>query len=228
MINTRYIKAIVDNYPKIVHLLSCRLCPLLYYDKRIGMALCQRFTSDVDNVIVSKKYSCISVKDVTIPLDNIEIPDWCGLPIDIKDIGQETEIYYKTANNKYEKSSLPIASLIVISSININYAYGLINLVSNVNNRLFLPALNSTRENIVINDNSPIIRKCSCCGQAKEKVKRTERNGMCPECWEANKDDKEAMRLAYINNFRLKRKAPWTNEKFKTIKLSSNLTKNIW
>jgi hypothetical protein len=217
MINTRYIILKVDNYPKIVHLLSCRLCPLLYYDKRIGMILCQRFTSESDNVIASKKYSCISVKDVTIPFDNIEIPNWCSLPSDIKDIGQETEVYYKTANNKYEKSPLPIASLIVVSSINLSYSYELITLVSNANNRTLFPALNIIKENTVINDNSPIIRKCSCCGIAKEKVQRTEHNGMCSECWEANKDDKEVMRLAFINNFRLKRKATWSNEKFKTI-----------
>ena len=66
-----------------------------------------------------------------------------------------------------------------------------------------------------INSDYQKLDTCSCCGERKEKVDRNKNIGMCPDCWDKNKNNKKMKNFSFINNFRLKRNKKWVDEKFK-------------
>lgn len=219
--NTRYIKTKIDGDPKILHLLTCNLCPLLIFDKGPNATRCAKFHSISTNMTDSNIYSYSVMGNNAVPIKDIDIPDWCGLSEEIAKAHSSGDMYVKSGNNSYEIIPDIYQNLVIMSSMYVGYDQKLDNLVSGTNKTInfrynrnaSLPAKIETPTT-----STPTYRTCSCCGELKEGVNRDKDFGMCPTCWEKYKDDKKMKEFCFINNFRLKRSAKWSDEVYKEIK----------
>jgi hypothetical protein len=216
---TRFIKTKVDDTPKILHLLSCNHCPFLMFDSKTKIAKCARYHSISTDTIDSNVYSYSMLGENIVPIKEIDIPTWCGLCKDVTVINNEYNLYVKSGYCKFDTIPAPTRNLVMISDYYVDYDVKLVKLVSGTNkNRIrftnSLPATTTT----TVTPPVPTHRTCSCCGELLPDVSRKKNYGMCSECWKKHKDDTIVKEHAFINNFRLKRSACWTDEKFKKIK----------
>jgi hypothetical protein len=217
--NIRYIKTYISNEHKILCLNSCNLCPFLLFDKNNKTVRCSKYTDKItiDNKFYSNIINCnINAYSISgpvfLPLSNINIPDWCGLDKDIISANNNIKLYYKTGFNQSTSVNNILTNLPVESSYYVNYNNKLIKLESNFNK---LPAIIEKTEKT-----HSILNICSCCGNNKNDVDRNNNLGMCNDCWEKHKNNKNIKYYSYVNNFRLKRNSTWIkdiNEKIEEI-----------
>lgn len=221
--NTRYIKTKVNGIPKTLHLLTCNLCPLLVYDSGPKVSRCAKYKG-LNNVTCSYVHSFSMMNDRILPLQEIPIPEWCGLCKDVMFINKDGNMYVRNGHNSYETIPDINRNLVVMSSAYVEYDLKLQELVSGS----FKNAINFTRSGqraLPERTTTPITTKtytnvstCSCCGKLLEDVDRKKNYGMCTKCWEENKNNENIKYFAYINNFRLKRASSWSEEIHKKIK----------
>ena len=222
--NTRYIKTKVDDTPKILHLLTCNLCPLLKFETGqyvANVTRCAKYHSITTNITDNDVYSYSVMGNRSIPLKDIAIPDWCGLSPGICLINASGDMYVRNGHNSYEIVPHIYQSLVVVSTLYVQYDVKLEKLVSGArkNSIYFPPAKNiKALPEGTITKNYKSLATCSCCGQMVENVDRKKNIGMCPKCWDENKDNDKIKHFAYVNNFRLKRNSTWTDEIHKKIK----------
>jgi len=226
--NTRYIKTEVDNTPKILHLLSCNLCPLLTYDDGPKVSRCAKYHSITTNITDNNIYSYSAQGDCTVPIKQVDIPDWCGLSEGESLVKATGDMFVKDGHNSYKIVHNIYQNLVVMSGLCVDYDVKLMKLVSGSNKNAISFSYNRNRalpertttysSNPTPTPPVPTLRTCSCCGELLEDVSRKKNFGMCPTCWEKHKDDKKVKEFAFINNFRLKRAATWTDESYKKIK----------
>jgi hypothetical protein len=219
--NMRYVKTKIDDTPKILHLLTCNLCPFLMFDHNYKIARCARYHSISSDTIDSNIYSYSVHGENIVPIKEVNIPNWCGLCKDAKEINIDTSMYVKNGHNKFETIPNIINNLVIISGFYVSYDLKLTKLISGSNkNTITFP---QPRSPIALPESTnttvtPTFRTCSCCGELMEGVSRKKNYGMCPKCWEENKNNKKVKEFAFINNFRLKRSAAWSKDTYKKIK----------
>ena len=222
--NTRYIKTKVNDTPRILHLLSCNLCPFLQFGVGIhvtNITRCSKYHSISTNITDHDVYSYSIMGDRSLPLKDIAIPTWCGLPQGICLVNATGDMYVRNGHNSCETVPHIYQNLVVISGLYVQYNVKLEKLVSGTQkNAIFFPSVEDIKalpENTTTKTYKSL-STCSCCGQSAENVDRNKNLGMCPKCWEENKDNDEMKHFAYVNNFRLKRNSTWTEEIHKKIK----------
>ena len=134
--NTRYIKTEVDNTPKIVHLLSCNLCPFLIYDNGPKVSRCAKYHSISTNITDSNIYSYSSMGDCIVPIKEVSIPDWCGLPEGESLVKATGDMFVKDGHNSYKTVSNIYQNLVIMSGLYIDYDIRLMKLVSGENKKI--------------------------------------------------------------------------------------------
>jgi hypothetical protein len=215
---SRYIKTKVDGAPRILHMDKCNLCPLLYMDMQWKMAKCSKFGTQgiflntIDYNVYS--YSCVGKR--CVPIKEISIPNWCGLPEDVLVIHQQNETYVKSGEGHIVIPNT-FGNMVVVSSKYVQYDPKLTKLVYIIPKGTKTDSTKS-KELPAHVPSTPTVSTCSSCGKMVENVNRKKNFGMCPKCWDENKDNEEMKQFAFINNFRLKRCAYWSDESFKPIK----------
>lgn len=226
--NTRYIKTEIDNTPKVLHLLNCNLCPFLIYYNGPKVSRCAKYKSENGNNITDTNiYSYSSHGDCVVPIKKVDIPDWCKLTQGESIAKATGDMFVKDGHNSYKTVPDIYQNLVVMSELYVEYDLKLMKLVSGTNRNGINISYNKNR---ALPERTttylpptpsaipvPTLRTCSCCGELTEGVNREKNIGMCPTCWEKYKDDKEMKEFAFINNFRLKRSASWTEESYKII-----------
>ncbi len=211
---SRYIKTKIDGAPRILHMHNCNLCPLLIMDQSYRIAKCAKygtagiFLNTVDYNVYS--YSCVGKR--CVPIKEIDIPNWCGLPEDVLVIHQEQNTYVKSGEGHIVIPNT-FGNMVVTSSLYVEYDPKLTKLVYKAAKQPKIP--NSLPAHV---PSVPTVSTCSSCGKMVENVNRKKNFGMCPKCWDENHDNEEMKQFAFINNFRLKRSAYWSDESFKIIK----------
>lgn len=218
MVASRYIKTKIDGSPKILHLNKCNLCPLLYMDMECRFAKCAKFGTQgiYLNTIDYNVYSYSSVGKRCIPIKDIDIPNWCGLPEDISVIHQQLNTYV-TSDEGHIVIPNTFGNIVVVSSKYVQYDPKLTKLVYKSFNTTKSDS-SKPKELLAHVPFTPTVSTCSCCGKMVVDVNRKKNFGMCPKCWDENKNNEEMKQFAFINNFRLKRCAYWSDESFKPIK----------
>jgi hypothetical protein len=224
--NSRYIKTKVDGLPKILHMMNCNFCPLMIFDRGPKVTRCAKFHGISTNMTDDNIYSYSVIGINSIPIKEVSIPDWCGLCSDILLINNDSSMYVKSGHNTYDIIPNIYQNLVIVSALYISYDTKLNSLIYSTNKKLnclnFGYNSNSTLpvkiETSTPNPIIPILITCSCCGNLVEGVSRENNLGMCSICWEKYKDDKKMKEFCFINNFRLKRSAKWSDEVYKNIK----------
>ena len=215
-IQSRYVKTKVEGSSRLLHMNTCNLCPLLQFDADSKIARCAKYSSetvfghDIDYDVWS--YSVVSNRSV--PIKHIEIPEWCGLPSDILLINKDGNMYVKNGN-MYDTIPGIYGNLVTTSTLYVDYDKKLERLIYNSTKNLNLKNIKALPEKTKTYTS---LSTCSCCGELVEDVDRNKNFGMCPKCWEQNKDNEKMKQFAFVNNFRLKRSANWTDEMYKKIK----------
>ncbi len=214
--NIRYIKTYIDNNPKVLCMNTCNLCPFLIFDRVDKMVRCSKFTfkfkstrSFYSNIIECNINAYSISGDVSMPLTIINIPDWCGLSKFILEAQKQNHIYFKTSHNMYDYVINESTTLPAVSSHYTQYNNKLIKLETTSNK---LPAKFEDFKKTEPIKNYPVLKSCSCCGSMKINIDRDKNLGMCDECWEKYKDDKDIKYKSYVNNFRLKRNSTWIKD----------------
>lgn len=231
--NTRYVKTEIDNTPKILHLLSCNLCPFLVFDNGQRISRCAKYKSqNGNNITDSNIYSYSSYENCTVPIKEVLIPDWCRLTQGESIARATDDMYVKDGHNSYKKVPNMYQNLVVMSGLYVEYDLKLTKLISNKNRDSLIFTYNRNRalpERTVTSPATstttstppipvPTLKTCSCCGELVEGVNRFKNLGMCPKCWKEHKKNKKIKEFAFINNFRLKRSVSWTDENYKKVK----------
>lgn len=201
--NKRYIFVDIDGNRQLMCMFKCNFCPHLKIDKSTKMATCDNMKQDLELV---RAYG-YSVGGDYIPLSIINIPDSCNLPELVEDAIAKSPLTHirqaKIISDKY----VDYDRMMKLKSTN------KINDVSSQKNRFSsnLPATIEKPKAIIKKDT------CSCCGEEKENVKRDVNNGMCSDCFEKYRNDKDKLQFTFINNFRLKRDSTYSDKTFKII-----------
>jgi hypothetical protein len=213
----------------------CNECPLMKFYPEDFLSTCLQFTSTQTNILDDFTINYDSITNEII--DDINIPSWCGLPDDLmmscrdtksyvvvndKVLINETEIdfgldVYDSSYFKPKKEKQPNISDHLSDIITQNIKNNQKKLDDFETFTEFMDEWDGYNSYSEYDKNTKSHDVCSLCGEEDESVNRTEHNGMCNECWEYNKDNKDSIKTSYINNFRLKRGVSFTQKKFKTI-----------
>lgn len=212
MDNIRYVKTEINGVKAPMCMNSCNLCPLLGIDREKMTANCLRFKRTFRDIepqtsnVIKKIYGYKYTKGVYLPLEIIEIPNWCLLSDKKESVLYTSLIFVKTKNNGYRICYDNLDVLNIINSQDIEYGENGIDLI-------FKDKIKTTEPFGLLPEktqkNNILIEKCSCCGEMKEKTDRNKYYGMCEDCWNKNKNNEQVKYFSYINNFRLKRKSTW-------------------
>ena len=208
--NKRYIRTEIGGEKRIMELDSCNLCPLLYFnheDKEIRCLKYNRPFKDIDardsNIIKKCTNGFKFCRGIYLPLEDIKIPDWCGLSNDVTCI--QSEIFIKTGQNSYNDYYGMLDCFKIVLSKEVEYDNCFIKLIEkNSHRKVTTNFKNETNTRYLPPKKSD---ECSYCGENDSSVDRRIKNGMCDKCWDLYKDSKDEKYLSYINNFRLKRKS---------------------
>jgi len=197
----KYVSTLVDGKPTCLGLSYCNYCPFLKLEHISKNIYCTNNGKKLIKKINAYSYS----NGYWFPLNDINIPYWCELSFD----------FFKTLVDKivfYKKGSLVISETMNFVSKDITND----DHIKYVNNKL---VIDYKSKNTTKNPVEPIIIKkiCSMCGEDKNDVNRNDNMGMCNDCWNRFELDDEKNHFAFINNFRLKRKANYSKESFKKI-----------
>jgi len=228
----------LEKKPVVARMNTCNYCPLMSFNSTTCTAKCRGFKSDsYDNTINSYVLNFHN----NLILERINIPIWCKLPKDVYEL-QELGRTYIIKDYSIVISYHPFDKPNTIIDSSFLSMHGDEVKESSED---FLSFLNKTEKDSfhkskkfggfdfnnfdtdsiinnltdrVINTFKPsIFEKCSLCGEEKESVKRDKNLGMCSECFEINKEDDSKIKIAYMNNFRLKRGVKIIINEVKTI-----------
>lgn len=206
----KYISTKVDGEVVTLCLSKCNLCPFMSLDVKSKTAYCVKnsINTTLPKKFIKTIYSYMYMDGYHYSLMDIDLPTWCTLPEDffecIKDKLYYTKVKDQIKCEVFEDS----VSRQIINDNNIKYIKD--TLVTD--NSSFAKNMTTTKYEPPKPTNT-----CSVCGDDKEEVDRTKNMGMCDDCWKQYQFDDEKNNFAYINNFRLKRKAKFSSNNFKKI-----------
>jgi len=212
--NIRYIVTKVDDNNCILCQRTCNFCPYLDIDPHTKTTYCRNFDY---KRFIKLIYSYNYVNGYFFPLTDIPIPDFCTLNRFITDLSPNTK-YKLPSNNIVIESISTIKDYEVITDKSVKYIdHKLVTDLKRPYVEEYFPNQNGDYEPYVAPKPKNI---CSCCGEDKDEVDRSKQMGMCDDCWSiiSKKKNKDKLNFIYINNFRLKRKASYSDTKFKRIK----------
>lgn len=233
--NIRFIKTKISDDNAYVLLTKCDYCPHFLKDKSIGKVSCGNSFNSLnnDNIIQSDVRFMLKNNNLVVQDSDTLIPEWCTLSDKMKDEMDKSRIVYKSRGFIYKLIS-PFSKGVdkIIPDVYIRHKYESDELEYNEEGKIYITnqILKKENDKIVNNTNhvttipftnyTKIIDKniCSSCGEDRDDVKRSENDGMCNDCYEKNKFDNMLKYYSFINNFRLKRKSDWSDNKFKIIK----------
>lgn len=215
--NLKYIGSKVDDKPGVLCLGTCNMCPYLHIEPHSKTTFCKNPKEpDLVKKFINSLYSYTYIDGYYFPLVDIPIPEWCQLDDIVSDVIMRKKITYKKSGDIHVESIESFGAMDFFSYKNVKYNGS--KLVLNI--KYIRDRENEYKPQYA----APIpIKPCSFCGEDKSEVDRTKNLGMCNDCWDrlSKKNDNDKVYFAYMNNFRLKRKAPYSDLKFK--KISNNI-----
>lgn len=221
----RYIKTKVDDKTVLLYMTKCNFCPYMITNTAKREVLCKKKLSLVGNKRIKSINAYTWIKKSCYPLVDVSIPDWCPLETKlISAVSDPLVVYVKDGDLV---SNIGVTeSLNIVGDLNIKHdGYNLVNTNKPIS---MLPTTyhNGTNTELTygygdsLNAKTiaiPIRQKCSLCGEKKESVNRDTNLGTCDECWELCESDENKKHVAFINNFRMVRNAPFSNKNYKNI-----------
>lgn len=235
----RYLKSKVENNHAYLILTKCEFCPYFMKNKDTGVIACAfSRNEDLNTNIISNDMKFKFNGGVWTTETRINIPEWCKLNTNINIEKRKNKIVFKYNGIIHESVSIDdeFKKRLIVPDGYIRYKEYTEDLVYNtyyndkVKNRTTTSDNNSETKPIyalpVHNVNTPtyttsvrvVLNVCSNCGVGKEEVDRNVNDGMCEECYNEYKNNKEILYVVRINNFRLKRNSFWSENKFKVVK----------
>jgi hypothetical protein len=224
----KYIRTYYDNKNVIVKLSGCNQCPLLYYDIKENKCKCKYYSQHGSNILL-EDINIVYYENLDKVYTHIEFPNWCKLSDTLGDLHDKNKYTFKINDsgiiiNTYDTDGINLY-IINPNIINPNITQGItIDMTkyvyknTEINN---LPVIsniiNSSNNYNHLQETKKTYGECSMCGEEDESVNRNTKFGMCDVCWGKFELDDDKNHFAFINNFRLKRKAKYSKEKFKKL-----------
>lgn len=227
----RYIMTEVDSNKCLLYLSKCNYCPNFKMDTTTKMSSCREFLDMngkksiiSNNIKLINTYTYGGKNGINIPLTTVDIPNWCKLPELATDaipqnISRINDLYIKSDRYVDFDKNLELIELSKLNFVSSQKnTYNNPNLVNKKNDT---SSRKTPTYNTYNNTHTRFLpkHKCSCCGEDKDDVKRLEKNGMCLTCITTFSNDLEKIRFAKLNNFRMKRKANYSEKTFKIVSL---------
>ena len=241
----KFVRTYYNDEKVIMKLNGCQFCPLMRFDMINTRCLCRYFWDENrDNVV---DVFVIDYSDKGIVNDKIKIPTWCGLSDTIESLLQNRVTYRAfpstivlNENDDCDDDKLPFIDaekqkneedilmdkfLIQLSrrpadfdpeefvdgDVDIHRDFGALSA------RDFTNSTEADAEKYAYQNPIKKHEVCSACGEEDESVKRTEKIGMCDDCWDEYQFDEEKKKQSFVNNFRIKRNKDFPKEPFKII-----------
>lgn len=218
---SKYIRIIKDfggvKKPVVARINTCNYCPLMLFNPNISTVNCRGFKNEsYDNIIDGFVMNNIGHQ----LLDKINIPIWCKLPNNIFELTEIQKTYFvKEHTFIVSREAFLAPSTIIDSSFLSNFgeevkedstdflSFMKKNAKESIKNSFkdFKFDFNDLDNDRIIESKIIVGEKCSLCGEEKTEITRNKNIGMCDECFNINKDNDEQIKIAFINNFRLKR-----------------------